>query len=194
MLINRCMRLFIQLSFMIILLGCSAKQIDFNHSEEYSENKRTLESTLIINEYSPKSNTLNEFDEEADWIELFNTSDSALEIQADTWSLSDNKNVSDKYFIPACTIVGNGYLVIWCDKRNLNERDFHSNFKLSGNGEQICLFKNGSLVDQIIFEDDVKKKVSYGRTNDGDETWTLFKSPSPGSSNQSTDNYAETIK
>jgi len=188
------MRLFIQLSLMIILLGCSAKQIGYNHSEEYSENRKVLEYKLIINEYSPKSNTLNEFDEEADWIELYNTSDSALEIQAETWSLSDDKNVSDKYFIPPCTIPANGHLVIWCDNRNINERDFHSNFKLSGNGEQISLFYGGSLMDAVIFEDDVKKKVSYGRTNDGDETWTLFKSPSPGSSNQSTDNYAETIK
>ena len=74
------------------------------------------------------------------------------------------------------------------------KRDFHSNFKLSGNGEQIGLYFEGDLMDEIMFEDDVKRKVSYGRVIDGSTDWTIFKSPSPGSSNQSSDNYAETLK
>lgn len=188
------MRLLISFSSLVIFSGCSTNHNGFKFSDDYSEDNTELQSKLIINEYSPKSNTLNEFDEESDWIELYNSSDSVLEIEENSWSISDDRLDSDKYFIPACSIPSNGHLVIWCDGKNRQERDFHSNFKLSGNGEEIGLYYNGSLMDEITFEDDVKKNVSYGRINDGDEYWTLFKSPSPGTSNQSSDNYAEAIK
>jgi len=185
------------ISFLILLtvfVACSKKDNYLNaHHDNYQTELVEL-SNLQINEYAPKSNSLNEFDEEADWIELYNPTDAEIIIAAESWSLTDNENQPEKYFIPACSIPAKGHLVIWCDGQDLIQKDFHANFKLSGHGERIALYHAGNLIDEIEFDDEVKKNVSYGRINDGNIDWKVFESPSPGISNQLSDNYAETIQ
>ena len=188
------MRYISALLLLSILVSCSKKDNYLNSRHKPYENDFIEVSDLQINEYAPKSSSLNEFDEKADWIELYNPTDVELIISTESWSLSDNENQPEKYFILACSIPAKGHLVIWCDGLDLIKRDFHANFKLSGHGENIGLYHNGNLIDEIVFDDEVKKNVSYGRINDGDLNWRLFESPSPGTSNQSPDNYAETIK
>jgi hypothetical protein len=151
-------------------------------------------NSLMINEYSPKSNVLSEFDEPADWIELYNPANTEMRIEDGEFSITDDRANPGRFFLPAATIPPFGHLVIWCDDKDTVARDIHAGFKLSGSGEEICLFRRDVLVDEIYFEDDVKKGMSYGRVEDGAAEWIGFSSPSPGSSNQSADNYAETIK
>ncbi len=66
-----------------------------------------------------------------DWIELHNTTDTAIEISG--WFLSDDSNDLTKYQIPPSTwIIANKYIVF-------NEDHFGSVFGLSKNGEEVYL-------------------------------------------------------
>jgi len=66
-----------------------------------------------------------------DWIELHNTTDSAIDITG--WFLSDNDSNLMKYQIPAATIPAHGYIVFTEDD------DFGDEFALSENGETVYL-------------------------------------------------------
>src|SRR5687768_17977906 len=49
-----------------------------------------------------------------DWVELFNTGASPVNIS--DWSLSDSAATPRKFVFPAnTTIPGRGYLIVWCD-------------------------------------------------------------------------------
>ena len=66
-----------------------------------------------------------------DWIEMHNTTDSAIDITG--WFLSDNDSNLIKYQIPSGTIIADGYIVFTEDD------DFGGEFALSENGETVYL-------------------------------------------------------
>ena len=86
----------------------------------------------------------------ADWIELYNNTNTILSL--------NNIYLSDSYVNPLkwsftsnTTIEPNGYLIIWADGDTL-ESDIHSNFKLSASGERLMLsYANGTVLDSITF-------------------------------------------
>ena len=83
--------------------------------------------TVVINEVLAHTDT-----EPNDCIELYNTTDSTIDISG--WFLSDNDYNLTKYEIPASTeITAGGYIVFTQDD------DFGGSFSLSENGETICL-------------------------------------------------------
>ncbi|MCD4792550.1 MAG: lamin tail domain-containing protein [Bacteroidales bacterium] len=60
---------------------------------------------------------------------------------------------------------------------------YHTNFKLSKNGEQIGLYNPlGQVIDTISFSHQYQD-ISYGRENDGSEDWCFYGEPTPQSSN-----------
>lgn len=185
------MRAIFKLIFIFIFVACEEK----TESVSIVENDdHVVSESLIISEYSPKSNLLNEYGEEADWIELYNQSEEIVRIEEKTWSLTDNYNEPDKFYLPELIIQPKGFVVIWCDGLEVKDKDIHANFKLSGKGEYIGLYKSLQLVDEVTFGSDVKKDVSYGREDEGLTDWKKFKIPTPGSANSSSNNYAETLK
>jgi len=75
-----------------------------------------------------------------DWIELYNTSNSSINIGG--WYLSDSGDNLMKYEIASDTVIGSGeYLVFYQDVNfgNLNDPGCHIPFALSENGEVVCL-------------------------------------------------------
>jgi hypothetical protein len=147
-------------------------------------------SPVVINEYSPKSEYENEFGEMADWIELYNNTDSIVEIRNGEWSITDDFSEADKFVLPDTAIAPHGFLLIWCDDKSGSTSSIHAPFKLSGKGEELVLFNKGTEADRVSF-DEVKKTVSYGREQDGAEEWVKFKHPTPGQPNNLFDNYTE---
>ncbi len=147
---------------------------------------------LVINEYSPKGIFLNEKGEETDWIELYNNSDSSLTIGSNEWFLTDDENETDKFALPEMTIEPHGFVLVLCDGKESSEKYIHANFKISSDNETISLYHDSELEDEIICTEDLKKKFSYGRETDGQISWNKMKNPSPGTSNDSSQNYAET--
>ena len=95
-----------------------------------------LPGAIVINEVLAHSH-----DAESDWVELHNTTDSAVAIGG--WFLSDRKTNLAKYEIPAgTTIAPNGYFVLH-EQANFghDSKDPHSHegFALSENGETVYL-------------------------------------------------------
>lgn len=107
-------------------------------------------SGVVINEVMASNATVvadnaGEFD---DWIELYNTTTSAVDISG--FYLTDNAVNLDKYQFPAGTIIQpNDYLIIWADEDSA-QGVYHANFKLSGSGEQVMFLDNAlALIDSV---------------------------------------------
>ena len=143
-----------------------------------------------------------DFEDYADWLELYNTSATRIDLSA--YYLTDNLANPLKWKFPAgTTIEGHGYLVVWADQRDagmseIHRRPYwpwaefvtkglHANFKLSSTGEELGLFHLAGTdtvaVDSLRFgrqSDD----VSWGRRADTATEWVYFGDPTPGFANE----------
>ena len=142
----------------------------------------SLSAQVVINEFmAANSSAVNDpdFDDSADWVELYNTSASAVDLTG--YYLTDNLSDTTKWMFPAGTsIAGNGFLLIWADAVNIG---IHTSFKLSSIGEEIGLYDAGlNLLDGFVYSVQ-ETDLSYGRQNDGAEVWAWFSESTPGASN-----------
>ena len=118
---------------------------------------------IVINEVLAHSHA-----EASDWIELYNTTGTAIDISA--WFLSDSNDNLAKYEIANGTTIGpNGYLVLYEDLNfgNANDPASHEPFALSENGEKLYLSsaQNDVLTGYRNVEDFGASEtgVSFGR-------------------------------
>ena len=73
---------------------------------------------IVINEYSSATSTfLDDYSEESDWIELYNTS--AAEVDLNGWHLSDSKENLAKWTFPSVKIAANGYLLVMASGKDV---------------------------------------------------------------------------
>lgn len=178
---------------LIFIVSCnSVEKSELKSCTFDSYDESVKSSELIINEYSPKGTLVSQSGEESDWIELYNSTDSLLTIKKGEWFLSDDENDTEKFPLPAMSIEPHGFILLWCDGNESNSKEIHTNFKISSDSEAISLYHNNELQDQISCNEDLKKKFSFGRESDGQNSWTKIKNPSPGRSNNLFENYAET--
>jgi hypothetical protein len=126
---------------------------------------------------------INEFD---DWIEIYNTSGSPVNVGG--MYVSDNKANPFKYKIPddepgVTTISAGGYLLIWADNQP-DQGALHADFGLSNAGEDVGIYYiDGRKIDDYTFGSQ-SENVSWGRSINGGGVWRAFNSPTPGQSNQ----------
>ena len=126
-----------------------------------------------------------------DWIELYNTTDQAIDLGG--WFLSDSEDDLLKYEIaPGTTIDPYGYLVFYEDLQfgNTNDTGAHEPFALSGNGERVILSsaQEGILTGYREIQDfgTSDRGVSFGRYDKsslGNISFVAMESPTPGSEN-----------
>lgn len=145
---------------------------------------------LVINEFmaantsccADTDGSINEFD---DWIEIYNSGQSAVNVGG--MYLSDDVNDPFKAKIPtnnssATTIPPGGFLLFWADEQQ-GQGTQHVNFKLAATGEAVGLFYiDGRTIDAKTFGVQSPDK-SLGRSPNGSSTWSQFSSPTPGNSN-----------
>lgn len=106
--------------------------------------------------------------ENDDWIELFNTTSSAIDLSG--LYLSDDPLLLMKWTLPIGTsIPANDVLVIWTDN-DVIQSGLHTNFKLSASGESLILSNGTTIYDQVDFGIQTTD-VSYARCPDG-QTFT----------------------
>lgn len=151
-----------------------------------------------INEVSAANNIyVNELWDRKDWVELYNTTNSAIDVAG--MYLSDNASKPMKWKIPAVgdtsddgsfssasTIIpAHGTLIVWCDKEPAGTQ-LHANFKLSNNDG--CLVRisdaDGTWSDQLSYKAHGERE-SFGRYPDGGECTLLFKQPTIDAPNRS---------
>jgi hypothetical protein len=124
-------------------------------------------SDVVINEImaSNSSTVTDGSGEYDDWIELYNKSNSAVDLTG--YFLTDTPANLDKWEIPSGTIMQpNDYLIIWADEDS-SQGPYHANFKLSGSGEQLYLINtSGILADSLSWGQQVTD-MGYARVPNG---------------------------
>lgn len=139
-------------------------------------------SQVVVNEYSVSNLTgyLDNYNSEEDWVELYNTSGSSVNIGG--YFLSDKTANPTKWEIPAgTTIPANGYLIFWCSGRDESSGgNFHTNFKLkqTKNTQEHIVFSDTS--GSIIEDNELQKtqlEHSMGRTPNGASDWKIYINP-----------------
>jgi len=156
----------------------------------------STENKVVINEFmadnsktiKDPSNTLkDEFD---DWLELFNPTQS--EINLNGFYLTDDPLKLNKWKIPNVTIKPNEYLLFWCDEQE-SQSGLHTNFKLSKSGEYIAFVSDDgkTIIDEYTFGPQ-QTDISFGRIPSGGSNWN-FITPTPGKPNTITNIEEENI-
>ena len=138
---------------------------------------------IYINElqaYNASSYLEREWGNFPDWIELYNGGADPVNISG--YFISDDRSVPDKWELPSETIYPGGFELIFADKVAYRT---HTNFSLSGQGEQLMLFSPElELVDSVAFGQQYPD-ISFGRYPDGSQSWRFFEDTSPKEANSS---------
>ena len=138
--------------------------------------------SIIINEVCAKSkSSLKDKDGEyPDWIELYNPTDSMINLEG--VGLSDDVDTPLKWVFPNVNIQPKSYLVVFCSDKNKSSPELHTNFKISSGNEQILLSKpDGSVIDSVIISSS-DNDITFGRYPNASSTYRLLEA-TPGQSN-----------
>ena len=140
-------------------------------------------SAVVINELMASNSTLLDPQGDADdWIELKNTSDTAIDLSG--MYLSDDRTNPRKWQFPTgTTIAAGGYLLIWADDDDGDSPGLHTNFKLSAKGESVVLSDtddNGNTVIDAVDFPALDADESYGRSPEGTGAFQVLATASPG--------------
>lgn len=141
---------------------------------------------LVISEFLA-ANVKNRADENGDfedWIELRNTTASAVNAQG--WRLTDEVGNPGKWTLPSVSVPAGGYLVIFASgkDRRVAGSNLHTNFRLSNGGEYLALVEPDGETVATVFAPQFPPQandVSYGLDAAGARVF--FASPTPGAAN-----------
>lgn len=149
-------------------------------------------SQIVINEYSCSNrNGITDFyGEREDWIELYNTSATAIDLTG--FYLSDKSNNLTKWQIPSGNIAANNRLVVQCSGRDeVQGTELHPNFRLTQTKNEWIILSDpsGVVMDSINIVHMTKPDHSVGRETDGAANWRLFTTPTPNAANTGAVNF-----
>ena len=145
----------------------------------------SLSAKIWINEFMQSNidfvrDDLQEFPDS--WIELYNDSNEAVNIQ--NWTISDDANYQKGWKITHSTIIyPNSHLLIYADKTS---KGLHTHFRLdSGSGGAIYLFDaSGRQIDAVInMPKQPAPNIARGRISDSHASWAYFVTATPGMKN-----------
>ena len=118
-----------------------------------------------------------------DWVELYNTSSTAINLQG--YGLSDLSTNPFQWVFPEYWMEPGEHLLIWCSDKNRTDVNFplHTNFKISSSGETITLTNSSGVTVDSYPAVVIPQNYTYGRQTDGSPTLVIFPEPTPGESN-----------
>ncbi len=163
-------------------------------------NFNAMKAQIVINEFSCSnlSQYVDNHNDYNDWIELYNTSGQTQSLTG--LFLSDDSLNLLKWQFPAGTTIGpTSFLRVWASGRNESVgTNHHTNFTLKqtkNNPEYVLLsYSFGVIIDYVVINQKTQLGHSYGRTNNGSVAWSIFTTPTPGASNNTStpyDDYAD---
>ena len=150
---------------------------------EYEKSlKETEDIGLYINEFMASNATTlcDSFGSYSDWIELYNSTDTDMDISG--FGISDNLSQPMKYRFPdGSTIAAKGYLVVFCSgNEGMQNGELHAPFGLRSYGEDVVIAnKAGRIIDSYSFKNQ-ETDVSVARIPDGAGEFQSNSQPSPG--------------
>jgi spore coat protein CotH len=108
--------------------------------------------TVVINEFMASNMGIikDEFEENEDWIELYNTTDASIDLGG--YVLTDSDANLDKFVFAEGTIIpSKGYIIVWADEDGV-QGPLHANFRLAIAGERIILLNKSKVeLDRVEF-------------------------------------------
>ena len=125
------------------------------------------------------------------WIELYNQSDTTLDVSG--YTITDNINKPRKWVFPDGTsIAAKGYLVLQLEGSlprdgqsakdiTADQRKYTLNFDIAAAGETLYLFDGTGLLIDRVSVPKARACISYGRDASG--AWKLFDTPTEGAPN-----------
>jgi len=124
---------------------------------------------VVINEFmanngdgSPWADQDNEND---DWIELYNNTNSSINLS--NYFLSDSDSFYHKWELPDVAIPAHSYLIVWADK-DPQQEGLHTKFSLDKDGDEIYLtYLDGTLIDSIEYTEEQNENESLSRIPNG---------------------------
>ncbi|MBO4663013.1 MAG: CotH kinase family protein [Bacteroidaceae bacterium] len=146
---------------------------------------------VVVNEISASNDIfVSDYFKKSDWIELYNPTDSAVNIAG--LYITDNLTKAKKYQVPVddarlnTIIPAHGFKVIWCDKKDNIGTDIHTNFKLEGEEGVVMIAMYGD--DDVEYADTLTYSQhdgiqSYGLFPDAGLSSITMNKPTPGSAN-----------
>ena len=150
---------------------------------EYEKSlKETEDIGLYINEFMASNATTicDSFGSYSDWIELYNSTDTDMDISG--FGISDNLSQPMKYRFPdGSTIAAKGYLVVFCSgNEGMQNGELHAPFGLRSYGEDVVIANRaGRIIDSYSFKNQ-ETDVSVARIPDGAGEFQSNSQPSPG--------------
>ncbi len=156
-----------KLKLSLLLLAASIGVWGCSKDDETEDDVLANVTTVVINEVMAQ-NSVTAADQDGeydDWIELYNTTNAAIDLSG--YYLSDTKNNTIKWSFPTGTSIdAKGYLIVWADKNDL-QTGLHANFKLAAEGEVVVLTNpDQEIMDQITYEAQTEE-LSFARIPDG---------------------------
>ena len=141
--------------------------------------------SLVINEIMANQDSIyadeqGDFD---DWVEVYNASNSTIDIAGMIFSDGEEIDTIPSGFPTVTTVEAKDYIIVWFDKDS-EDGPLHLEAKLSGDGESIIItdVDGVSVLDSYIFGAQ-SLNISEGRAFDSGHIWGNFTTPTPGSSN-----------
>lgn len=150
---------------------------------EYEKSlKETEDIGLYINEFMASNATTicDSFGSYSDWIELYNSTDTDMDISG--FGISDNLSQPMKYRFPdGTTIAAKSYLVVFCSgNEGMQNGELHAPFGLRSYGEDVVIANRaGRIIDSYSFKNQ-ETDVSMARIPDGAGELQSNSQPSPG--------------
>jgi hypothetical protein len=138
---------------------------------------------VIINEFAASNYaSLRVNDSYPDWIELYNTADTVVDIRG--YFLTDDSDDPFKWIFPTCLIEPYDFLIVIAYGEDTFFGDtLCTNFKLSRDGEFLGLYDRwGFPLDTITFGAQYPDKT-FGRPSGGLHVWRYLENPTPGNPN-----------
>ena len=132
---------------------------------------------LLISEFMAinSGTLLDEDGVSSDWIEIFNPTTDTIDLTGAY--LTDNVNDLTKWRFPAREILSNDYLLVFASGKDRSPESgpLHSNFQLSGTGEDVLLVlaDGQTIADRFLDYPIQRADVSYGRTANHAQARTL---------------------
>jgi hypothetical protein len=155
----------------------------------------SVQSQVLVNEYSASNlNTvMDNYQEYEDWIELYNAGSIGVNIGG--YYLSDDTASKALWAIPeGVYLPSHGYLRIWASGRDESvDGNYHTNFRLTQSKPEpdwiVLSGPTGAILDKVHLQV-TQMDHSRGRTVNGGNEWSIFTTPTPGSSNNTSNAYA----
>lgn len=140
---------------------------------------------VFINEFMANNanGILDENGDREDWIELRNSTASAINITG--YYLTDTASDLKTWRIPSGSVPANGYLLIYASGKNRSTPRLHSNFSLDADGEYLAFVGPDGVTKISEFTPTFPtqyKDTSYGLDATG-TNWVYFSTATPGAAN-----------